>query len=58
MSDRARGLFARERRGSPFGRAAAGVGRGIAGPMGNAVRMGVAESDGDGKEGILELVGL
>ena len=58
MSDRARGLFARERGGLPFGRAAADVGRGIAGLMGNAVRMGVGESDGEGKEGILEVVGL
>jgi len=58
VSDRGRGLFAREREGLPFRGAAGGAGRGIAG-MVNAGRTGVvADSGGDGKEDILVLVGL
>ena len=57
MSDRARGFFARERGGFPVGRAGAGLGRGsgTAG-LANMERIGVTESDGDGKEDALELV--
>ena len=58
MSDRGRGLFAREREGPPFGGATGGAGRGVVG-MVNAGRTGVvADSGGDGKEDTLVLVGL